>query len=968
MARCRLVADSRRAVAGPHPTLLRTAVPPIALLLCAAVLPGQSADVLSKHNAAFLNGLWQAGYVEYADKIGDLVAASNLSDAEKKVVEASHTKLKIAIAAQKGDADVRAKLVLGVIDEKTAELGKAAPGSETANELLSELIEQYRLLADAVSELLANEKDPAKQVEIRKTFVEKFTAAQADLKERKKAYAPLRSEDKPGSEVPLLMAFYGLGKLCYYQALIHPAESLAAKHLIEESVSTLEDFDLEFGDTLAGFEAKLMMALCQKRLGDTATALELCDDSIALRDRFEHDKKTGIYQVDPNAADVIAAAVLQKTLFLKDQNEHSKIVDVCKDFFATIPGALEAMQGKAVLAAQGDAYFMLGDSTAATAVAQKLIETDPKGFWGYRGQKLLSDLIQIGRGGVGPEKVLNTAESLAGQGEYEKALQMCRETVLQAKTPEDMKFAAKAMLITGAINASRGWFHEAAVAFDAVVRRYPKSEVAPDALWRAIQCFLELNETDKLPMFKKFVEERSRQLVRDYPTDVHVGQLQLLEGKQLDKAGKNLDAAAVYEKITSDSVVYLDARFYAASAYQRHAGKLRNGSEPKEAEPFTAKAMNGYLSVLKDAESQKLTVADPKVKARIEQVEFGTRIALANLYLSGTAKPAEAESILRPITLSDDDKQAPTLWALRIRIKLETGKFDDAAAEMQAALQKAPDSRDLVAACRSLASTLDSRAVERSKAKDRLGANNLWKQATQYYLRSATGASNAEIAQIAERLGIIGLIANEVGENVDGWFELQDFQAKDTTAWQGALDLYKKLADSDATTYKTRVGRASILGYLGKYDECEAELAKLFEENNIQAANGRLDTEALNKKRELLNAYLEWGYALRMPTATGEEKARRAKASERLDRVYKSVPPDSKQWWFARYAQIQTLFDRGIYEDADVSLSSLERTNPDFDGDRFQLKGRFKKLKLDIQGKVKRKTAPPPSEDPEKKK
>ena len=287
---------------------------------------------------------------------------------------------------------------------------------------------------------------------------------------------------------------------------------------------------------------------------------------------------------------------------------------------------------------------------------------------------------------------------------------------------------------------------------------------------------------------------------------------------------------------------------------------------------------------------------------------------------------------------------------------------------MQAALQKAPDSRDLVAACRSLASTLDSRAVERSKAKDRLGANNLWKQATQYYLRSATGASNAEIAQIAERLGIIGLIANEVGENVDGWFELQDFQAKDTTAWQGALDLYKKLADSDATTYKTRVGRASILGYLGKYDECEAELAKLFEENNIQAANGRLDTEPLNKKRELLNAYLEWGYALRMPTATGEEKARRAKASERLDRVYKSVPPDSKQWWFARYAQIQTLFDRGIYEDADVSLSSLERTNPDFDGDRFQLKGRFKKLKLDIQGKVKRKTAPPPSEDPEKKK
>jgi len=947
-----LVADIRRAAAAPRkPSLLRTTVSPIALL-CAAVLPGQSADVLGKHNAAFLNGLWQAGYIDYADKIGQLVAASNLPEAEKKAVEASHMKLLIAIAVNSGDAKQRIQLVTKVIDEKTALLAAAAPGSEASIEALGELIEQYRLLADAVSEALAQEKDPAAQVEIRKAAAERFTAAQADLKERKKAYAPLRVDDKPGSEVPLLVAFYGLGKICYYQALIYPPETLAAKHLIEESVSTLEDFDLEFGDTLAGFEAKLMMALCQQRLGDPGTALELCDDAIALRERFDHEKKTNIYQVDPNAADVIAAAVLQKTLFLKDQNAPAKILEVTKDYFATIPQALEAQQGKAVLAAQGEAHLMLGDNNAATAVAQKLIEIDPKGRWGYRGQQLLSSII-AGGGPVGTEKTLNTAESLAGQGEYERALQLCRQTVLQAKTPEDMKFAAKAMFITGAINASRLWFHEAAVAYDAVVRRYPKSEEAPDALWRAIQCYLELDETDKLPMFKRFIEDRSKQLVRDYPTDSHVGDLLLLGGKQLDRAGKNLEAAAVYEKISSDSVVYLDARYYAASAYSRHARKLENGSQPKEAEPFTAKAMDGFLSVLKDAESAKITVADGKVKARIEQVEIGARIALANLYLSGTAKPAEAEKILKPITMSDDDKQAPKLWALRIRIKLEEGKIEAAAAEMQAALDKAPESRDLVAACRSLASTLDNRAVETSK-KDRLGALGTWKQATQYYLRSATGASNAEVAQIAERLRVIGLIANDVGDKVEGWFELLDFKARDTTAWQGALDLYKRLADNDATTPKTRVGRASILGYLRKWDECEAELAKLFEEHNILGANQRLDPAALQKNPELLNAYLEWGFALRMPTTSGEEKARRARASEKLDRVFRSVSQEKnpKQWWFSRYGQIQTLFDRGLYDEADVSMSSLERTNQEFDGDQFQLKLRFQKLKSDISLKV----------------
>ena len=145
-----------------------------------------------------------------------------------------------------------------------------------------------------------------------------------------------------------------------------------------------------------------------------------------------------------------------------------------------------------------------------------------------RGQQLLASVIASGVG-VSSEQTLRTAESLAGRGEYDRALLLCRQTVLQAKAPEDVKFAADAMMIIGAIYASREWFHEAAVAFDAVARRWPKSEAAPDALWRAIQCFVEIEETDGLPMFKRLIDERSRQLVRDYPTDPHVGQLQLLE-------------------------------------------------------------------------------------------------------------------------------------------------------------------------------------------------------------------------------------------------------------------------------------------------------------------------------------------------------------------------------------------------------------------------------------------------------
>ena len=66
-----------------------------------------------------------------------------------------------------------------------------------------------------------------------------------------------------------------------------------------------------------------------------------------------------------------------------------------------------------------------------------------------------------------------------------------------------------------------------------------------------------------------------------------------------------------------------------------------------------------------------------------------------------------------------------------------------------------------------------------------------------------------------------------------------------------------------------------------------------------------------------------------------------------------------------QFGQIQTYFDRGLYDEADVVLSSLERSNPDFDGGRFGLKRRFESLKLAVVQKVPKKAAPPP-EKPKK--
>lgn len=934
---------------------LRSIVPAAGLIFAAAAAPAQSAAVLGSSNAAYVEGLWRAGYIDLADKMGQLVASSNLPDPEKKAVADVHRKLQIAISGNEGNWAMRRDLILQTLAEKKAQLQAAKPESEAGINALAEVVEQYRLLSDALAALFAEEKDPEKLATMRKEADELYTAAENDLKERKVANEKLKSDEKEGSEIPFLLAFYGLGKLKYYHSLVLQADSVPAKKRVEEALEVLEEFDLEFSDSLAGFEAKLTQALCQQRLGRPELAVDACSDAIALRERFTKNQ-SGVWQVDKNAADVVSAAVLQKMLFLKDQKEWQKVVDAGKDYFATVSDAMEASQGKAVYHAMGEAHIQLGQTEAAQAIATKLTELDPRGLWGYRGQQLLQQVLSSGSGikKVPLDKKLDLANSLASNGEYEAALQVCRQVIADA-VGEDEKFAAQAMLINGAIYATRGWFHEASVAFDAVVRRYPKSEHAPDALYRSIRCFLELAQQDKQPVFKRWMEDRSKQLVRDYPNDSHVGQLQLLDGESKEKAGKYLDAAKVYEQIKADSVVYHEARFRAAEMYQKQARQFLAGGAPKEAEPLTAKATEGFQSLIKELESARNTAQEDQ-KSRLEKLDFRTRVALINLYLAGKSNVAEADKLLADMAklVKEDDKdRMPVIWSLRIRSKLAQDQVDEAATAMEGVLSKFPQAQSPLAVCSNLATALDAKAVASNKKNEFTAASTLWRQAVGYYMKSAkvTGVEPSEVAQIADRLRVIGLCLNGVDEKVDGWFEAGDFRAKNTEAWEAALTLYTEIADGGHANYRTRIGKARILGFLGRINECEAELAQLFANEKIVGAQGRVNAQLIQQKPELLTAYLEWGFALRAATG-GDEKSRRARASEIFGRVGASVPADGKHWWYSRYGQILTFYERGLYDEADVSISSLERTNPDFDGDRFGLKVKYRNLKAQIRQKV----------------
>lgn len=919
-------------------------------LALAAALPAQSPAILgTKGNAEFLEALWRNNLIKEAEKVGQVAAASTLPEAEKAAVAESYRKLKIALAAKDGDALGRRDLVIEGLVKKTAELQAIDPKTRTdeAYNAVGEFVEQYRLLADALVEAGKQDTNPEKLADIRKDADERFTSALQVLDARKTAAAGIRKDDDQGSEVPLLVTFLAIGRMHYYHSLVHPADALLAKRKVELALTTLEEFDLEFSGTFAAYEAKLTVASCYVRQGNMNDALLACDDAIGLRTNYDKDAKTGIYKVDRDAADVISAAVLQKTLVLEEAKDSAGVIAACKDYFATIPSALDARSGKDILAAQAKAHIALGENAEATRIAQQLIDFGLP--YAAKGQSLLAGLIDRGGEKVPLDKTLRIAEGLAGQGEYEQALRMCRDVQSRA-TGEDEKFAAQAMLITGAIYATRQWFHEAAVAFDAVVRRYPKSEQAPDALWRSIKCFEELEATDKTPMFKRMRDERERELVKDYPDHPRRAQLQLAEGERLERANKFLDAAKAFEAIGADSSVYFLARFRAASSYYKHSRSLASGGQDKESDQFAQKARQGFEAVLADAETKE-GLTGP-AKAQLDKVAFDSRIALANLLLAAKATPEEVEKVLAKVDLKEGDAQGPLLWALQIRVKVAKGDIEAAAQQMDAALSQNATDKNLLGTCRSVALALDNQAVERDKKKDHQAAQGIWRKAIAFYVKSAAAATAAEKAQIADRLRVIGMIDNKVSDKIESWFELPGFKVQAPDAWAGALQVYKGAVEGEGRVdHKILIGYARVLGFLGQWNDCEAQLSRLFSQEKIVGANKRIDSAILGKKPELLSAYLEWGFSL-MRATSGDDKARRAKATDIFDRIVSSgVPDTSRHWWFARYGGIQSLFDRGMYEQADISMKSLVRTNPEFDEDRFGLKVSLKTLQASIAQK-----------------
>jgi tetratricopeptide (TPR) repeat protein len=956
----------------------------LAFVSISASASAQSTRILGKDNAAFARALLRAGFSDLAEGVCKAIADGEKDGKAERneLIESQGLALELRLlrASREPDLIKRKDEITAVIAEKE-KFASDHPRSLEGQEARNNLPDAYRMLGEALTEAVKKETDPAVVAKLKEEGEKAFNSAEKGLNERLNGLKESRLE--PEKDAQYMAASFNLARTYYFHARFYPAGEFSKMTLLKKAQEAFAEFGMDYTQELLTYEAMIYIGLCHKDMDEVDDALAYFNDAISLRDNpdWNTDSK-GLHVVPADAADTISAAVLQKVLLLHEKKRDAEAIEAANDFFNTVADAIYSAQGLPILAAMGEAQAASGDSRGAGETAQKLVEYDQNGRWGARGRDMLAKMLtgSGGGGALGVSEMIKVAENLYQQGKYDQALEVLRLAVGSAKgDPKEQDIGAQAMMLMGAIYNEQNLPHEASLVFDQAAMLYPKGKLAPDALSRAIDAYMRLNAAEKRPFYKKLVDERSDRLQKEYPTHPEAARVQLKEGREFSDQGDFLEAAKVYERITPGSASYEEAEASAGTCYYRHAVKLVGQKKAAEAAPFFAKAETVLKKALADLDAAEQKTLDSDVLSRIGQTSFTARATLCQLYLKeGVNRPADALALLEGLDqkYASDAKKIETIWTLRINALVATGKLQDAVSQLDALLLKNPNSTAFGAAAGVLARTLDEEGVK-LREKEPRRADELWDKAAKYYWLSVKPKANGDLPvkvdvaeTVATRLLTFGMHFAGVPETSDtfvGW--KPSGKSAGMEYWEQAATLLQSLLASQPSD-RSMINLGRCQAFLGRWKDSASTYATLFEQVKLvnQAKTG-FNNDVVRNKGEMVYAYLEWGVAELEAGKAEQSSERLTRASGIFDLLAQATKPTgtpSRLWWQAKYYQIHTLLDRGLYEQADIALRDIKRTAGDtFDNGEF--KPMLQQLETEIAAKIKKPASPPPEKPPEKK-
>src|SRR5262245_11010314 len=937
-----------------------------ALLALAAAVPAARAAIpgderiLARNDLEFARALVRNGYPDLADELLTTIEKGKTQSKDDGLfAQALRLELAEYAAYQLSDALAQSQALEKVVGDMEKFVADHL-GTIAADGLNDRLLDLYRGFGERVAAMLANPDTAAEAKSLRGTGEKMFERAieslKADRETIEKKRGGLETSD-PDLDRRYMLASYNLARAYYFHAQILTDEFLKNTRL-KHCLQVLGDFQLDFPDELLCFEGYIYEGLAQKDLGQPDEAVIAFDYAIGLRDRFERGAN-GLYMIGPEdsaAADIVSSAVLQKMILLMSKEDAAGAVEVAKDFFATIPDAGQTLKGLAILSQQADALKKLGDSKGVQAVANRLVELDPRGSGGERGRELLGAASE---GALGAVDTYKLAESSFNRGDVERAIEMGQQAMIAARgTAGEADIGSQALLLIGTAFAKKDWMHEAVVAWSSVTQRYGNGKEAPECLWRAANGFLALQAREKGTFYKDGAREAMSEISKRYPQHRYASMAAIIEGQQLEAEEQFEKAADVYMRIPDGSAGHEESLYRAGKAYAGLMSKYLRESKASDAKAAAGKAEDLLKKARTSLEKSAGETLDLAAQERMRALAFSARVALANVYLTrGVDRAADVAPLFENAEreFSGDVAKLSAVRALRLKALQALGQVDQAALLLDQQLKDDPSGKGLGASAAILARAFDERGVG-LKATNSVEAEAKLRKAANYYgiaIRGQISGEQAvrvdELEPIASRLYALALQFNGVPDTVVSFVEWKGAKLPDDSLLELAVRAYEAVL-TVTPSYRGQIIQARALGFLQRWEDAAESYARLFERESFANLSLRkIDPAALSEKPELAYAFLEWGACERQIGIDKNAPERLSRASSIFETLVLGVRAGSALWWPAKFYQIQTMSDRGVYDGAKIAIRDIERNYPDYDAG--PLKERFQRLSKELERK-----------------
>ncbi|MBL8861844.1 MAG: tetratricopeptide repeat protein [Planctomycetes bacterium] len=933
----------------------------------AGLAHAQSPAVLGRNDADFASALLRGGYTDLAERLCTLLQTQgNLPPEEAIGVKALHLDLRLDLALRESDLFKRKELLTRILEEKE-DIVRQYSGRKVAEETSSTLPEVYQKLGETISRAIQAEKDTGLIMQLQKEGGDVFKAAEAKLEARIKELNDLIAEStttNPKLEEALTTARYNLPRTRYFHALLYGKSDTTTRDVhLNEAIAGFQEFGLDYGDTIFGYEGLIYEGLCYKEQENWDDAFQAFDDAINLRDQFTLDSK-GVYSdMGAIVADLVSWAVLQKVTLQLERGLTNPAIAEAKTFLDTTPDVDLTRHGLAVRAQLAGAYLKAGDTRNAGAQADRIVAADPRGPWGAEGRRIQGQLLQAG-GAMDPANVLQIAQTLIGQGEVEQGLRIAQRAIEAAsKDSKSAGVGVDAWLLIGSTYLSREMVHEATVAFDAAVDRFGNDEKAAEAVFQSMRAYTRLQRDEKKNYYKSRAEERQRQLATKFASHPRAWEAQLFEADQLAAEGKHVEAAEQYGRVQPSAPSYLLAQAKAGESYFLHAFELfKNEARKGEGKTFSGQAEALLKKAMAEADKEHDATLDLARKTSLSGIGRLARLRLAQLYLhKDVGRAAEVVPLLEGADerFSASPEVVAQFWSFRIEALRELGRYDEAIALLEALIRRDPDSRAIGTAAGNLARALDARSDElRDKEKKPREADEMRKRAANFYAVAGRALLKVEplnvraVEDTAGRLFTLGLIVNEVPESQEMFIGWDPRKTKDPANWNLAAELLTKALQAQPG-YKMEILLGRTHGFLGRYEEAANVLGALFDREEIYDAQKKtINRRVQQSKPDLLYAWFEYGVAEHFVAAKSQDLDRFRRAQVILSTMARNLTPNTANWWQAKYHEVANFASSGNYVDACFALNDLDRTTSGF-GQEFGLDGAFARLREELKDRCK---------------